>query len=150
MMSKRIRSYGPGDEIEVANIWFRSGQATYTFLPTWQAFTYEDARVVFRDQIVAKCDIWVAEGNTELAAYLALDGSYVDRLYVDPGKQRQGWGTQLIEHAKLLSPGGLELHTHQENTGARLFYEAHGFEAVRFGVSPPPEYAPDVEYHWRP
>lgn len=24
------------------------------------------------------------------------------------------------------------------------------FVAVRFGTSPPPESAPDVEYHWRP
>jgi ribosomal protein S18 acetylase RimI-like enzyme len=52
--------------------------------------------------------------------------------------------------AQELSPDGLELHTHQENTKARRFYEKHGFEVVRFGVSPPPESAPDVEYHWRP
>jgi ribosomal protein S18 acetylase RimI-like enzyme len=56
----------------------------------------------------------------------------------------------LLAHACSLSPQGLELHTHQQNTGARRFYERHGFAAVRFGLSPPPESAPDVEYHWRP
>jgi ribosomal protein S18 acetylase RimI-like enzyme len=52
--------------------------------------------------------------------------------------------------AKRLHPNGLELHTHQENHAARRLYEQHGFRAVKFGLSPPPENAPDVEYHWRP
>jgi ribosomal protein S18 acetylase RimI-like enzyme len=83
-------------------------------------------------------------------AYLALRGSYIDRLYVAPAHQRQGWGSELLLHAKLLRPSGLELHTHLENYPARALYERQGFVAVQFGVSPPPESAPDVEYHWRP
>jgi hypothetical protein len=31
-----------------------------------------------------------------------------------------------------------------------MLYERHGFKAVKFGTSPPPESAPNVEYHWRP
>ena len=61
-----------------------------------------------------------------------------------------GAGTALLDEARRRSPGGLELHTHQQNASARAFYEKHGFEAVRFGISPPPESSPDVEYHWRP
>jgi len=34
--------------------------------------------------------------------------------------------------------------------GDEFTYEKHGFIASRFGTSPPPESAPDVEYHWRP
>jgi GNAT superfamily N-acetyltransferase len=79
-----------------------------------------------------------------------MNGSYLDRLYVDPSEWRQGWGTLFIELAKTRSPQGLELHTHQENRAAHALYEKHGFKAVRFGISPPPESAPDVEYHWRP
>ena len=85
-----------------------------------------------------------------MVAFLAMRSSYIDRLYVDPARQRRGWGTRLLEHARALSPRGLELHTHVENHVARALYEKHGFVAVRFGVSPPPESAPDVEYHWRP
>ena len=33
---------------------------------------------------------------------------------------------------------------------SRAFYEKHGFRAVRFVVSPPPESEPDVEYQLRP
>lgn len=79
-----------------------------------------------------------------------MNGSYIDRMYVDPIEWRKGWGTRFVAVAKDLSPEGLELHTHQQNHGARAFYEKHGFIPVKFGVSPPPECAPDVEYHWRP
>ncbi len=79
-----------------------------------------------------------------------MKGSYIDRMYIDSPYWRQGWGTQLMAFAKGLCPEGLELCTHQENHGARQFYEKHGFTAVRFGISPAPENAPDVEYHWRP
>jgi GNAT superfamily N-acetyltransferase len=82
--------------------------------------------------------------------FLAIQGSYIDRLYVLPDVQRVGIGAALIKRAMELSPTGLELHTHQRNMAARSFYEKHGFVSVHFGVSPAPESEPDVEYHWRP
>jgi uncharacterized glyoxalase superfamily protein PhnB len=88
--------------------------------------------------------------DERVVAYLAMRGPYIDRMYVDPREWRKGWGTRFIDFAKSLCPDGLELHTHQENHAARRLYEKHGFKAVRFGTSPPPECAHDVEYHWRP
>ncbi len=149
-MSNRIRRYEDRDETGTLDVWFRSGKATYTFLPTWQTFTYEAAASVFRDRIVANCELWVGERDDAVVAYLAMNRSYIDRLYVDPDEQRRGWGSHLVDKAKRLCPDGLQLHTHQENYGACAFYEARGFKAVRFGISPPPVVAPDVEYHWRP
>jgi len=85
-----------------------------------------------------------------LAGFLALQDSYIDRLYIHPAHQRRGVGSALMEQAKALSPAGLELHTHQKNTQARAFYERHGFTIAKLGISPPPESEPDIEYHWRP
>ena len=58
--------------------------------------------------------------------------------------------TALLDRAKTLSPEGITLYTHQRNENARAFYERRGFEAVEYGVSPPPESEPDVKYRWRP
>lgn len=138
------------DTEAVAGVWYRAGVEAYPYLPGWRAMTPELALTVFRGQIAAHCQVFVAEQGETIAGYLALKGSYVDRLYVDPVRQRAGIGRALLEHARRLSPAGLELHTHQQNQAARRFYEGLGFIAVRFGVSPPPESAPDVEYHWRP
>jgi hypothetical protein len=55
-----------------------------------------------------------------------------------------------MRKARELSPRGLRLFTHQANAKARAFYEKEGFRVVRFGTSPPPESAPDVEYAWAP
>lgn len=145
-----IRRMEPGEEIAVADVWHRAGLAEYRYLPTWQAFSRIEARRVFQDVIVPRCEIWVAVEDDVVVGYLALDGSYLDRLYVDPAQQRRGWGRALLTHAMCSRPSGLELHTHQANQRARAFYERHGFKIVRFGVSAPPESAPDVQYRWRP
>lgn len=148
--NRSIRPFRDEDEPAVVRVWHRSGDAVYTFLPTWQALSLEQAQVVFHEYIRPKCAIWVGMEGERIVAYLAMKGSYIDRLYVDPDEWRKGWGTRLLDFARTQSPQGLELHTHQENHGARALYEKYGFRAVAFGVSPPPESAPDVEYHWRP
>lgn len=134
----------------VADLWFRAGKAAYPYLPGWTAMTVEQARGIFREHVAPGRDLYVIESDGAIAGYLAMAGSYVDRLYIDPACQGRGLGSALLAHARTLSPAGLELHTHVENRPARAFYEARGFSAVRFGISPPPESAPDVEYHWRP
>ena len=145
-----IRPFQDEDEPTVVGVWHRSGQAAYAFLPLWQTLTLDRAGTIFREVIRVQCRIWVGTLGQQVVAYLAMKGSYIDRMFVDPSEWRKGWGTRLVEFAKSLSPGGLELHTHQENHAARALYEKHGFKAVKFGTSRPPESAPDVEYHWRP
>jgi len=139
------------DDFEaVVRVWHASGRMAYTFIERWQRFTLEQAGSVFRAQIAPACEVWVAETEDGIVGYLALKGSYLDRLYVSPNHQRHGVGTSLLKHATERSAAGLELHTHQKNTQARTFYEKHGFVPVKYGISPPPENEPDVEYHWRP
>ena len=146
----RIRLMADEDVEAVVRVWHASGLVAYPFIERWQRFTLELARSVFQEEIASTCEVWVAEADGEIVAYLALRGSYVDRLYVSPSHQRRKIGTSLVKFAMQRSPAGLELHTHQKNRPARAFYEQHGFVAVKFGLSPPPESEPDVEYHWRP
>ena len=133
-----IREFKSEDTIETARVWHRSGLEEYTYTP-FQNLDEATAIQVFRDVIAKHCDIWVYEAAGSICGYLAMKGSYIDRLYVDPAHQRSGIGTALIMHAKALSPRGLELHTHEQNHRARKFYEKLGFVPVKFGLSPPPE-----------
>jgi GNAT superfamily N-acetyltransferase len=116
---RTIRKFQPADAAEVVEVWHRAGIAAYTFLPTWQAFTLEQAHWVFDHIIRPNCAIWVATLDERVVAYLAMKGTYINRLYVDPLQWRKGWGSQLVNFAKQVSPCGLELHTHQENLAAR-------------------------------
>jgi hypothetical protein len=62
-----------------------------------------------------------------------------------------GLARNSLEQAKRLRPNGLWLWTFQANTGARRFYERHGFVAVdATDGSGNEERAPDVRYAWRP
>ena len=140
------------DEVEaVIELWHVTRKATHApFIAMEQGIDLEDSRRYFRETVLGKTRLFVAEAGGELRGFLALEGSYLDRMYVHPDHQRRGIGSALLARARELSPAGLSLHTHQKNANARAFYEKHGFRAVRFGVSPPPENEPDVEYRWEP
>ena len=143
-----IRAYESADLAEVAAIWHASGLDEYHYLPTFQALDREAALAVFKRVILPVCDIWVEGQDQKLRGFMALNGSYIDRLYVHPDCQRQGVGGALLGFAKSLYPQGLTLHTHQQNTRARRFYETHDFAAIEYGISPPPESMPDIKYGW--
>ena len=140
------------DELEkVVAVWHDTRKQTHTAmkLDAERDVTLDDSRRIFREHIASRCQIWVAERNGDVVGFVAICGSYIDRMYVNPIDQGCGVGTALLEKARELSPAGLELHTHRANLRARAFYEKHGFLPVRFGISPPPENEPDVEYRWR-
>jgi len=148
--SLAIRPLAPGEIEAVIRLWNETKRDTYAFIPQERGRTLDEDGTFLRAHILPRCAIWVAAAPDRLLGFLAMAGSYVDRLYVHPGSQRRGVGEALLRKARELSPRGLELHTHQRNDKARAFYRKHGFFPVRYGVSPPPESEPDVELHWRP
>jgi GNAT superfamily N-acetyltransferase len=145
-----VRGFDLADLDAVVRLWNETKRDTYHFIPIERARTVEEDRAFFRERILPHCAIWVAEEDRAIRGFSALNGTCVDRLYVHPSAQRRGVGTALLAQLQHVASGGFELYTHQKNTKARRFYEKHGLIAVRFGVSPPPESEPDVEYHWRP
>lgn len=144
----KIRQMKAHELEAIIQLWRVTSAETYTFLS--DNHTEAGDRIYFTNVIAAKNEIWVTEEDEQLQGFLAIRRSYIDRLYIHPTHQRKGVGTALIAHAQTLSPTGLELRTHVKNVNACAFYEKHGFVAVKYGVSPPPESEPDVEYHWRP
>jgi len=135
---------------DVVRVWHATKRDTYDFIPQERDRTVDEDRAFFQSVIQPSCGLWVALEDGRVLGFLALRQSYVDRLYVHPDAQRRGVGSALLQHAIALCPSGIELHTHVRNGKARAFYEKEGLVAVKFGISPPPESEPDVEYHWRP
>ena len=145
-----IRQFKESDEAQASEIWLKAGQDEYTYLPQFQALDKEKALRVFHKIITLENEIWLEDSESIIKGFIALQGSYIDRLYIHPLFQRQGIGTSLLHYAREKHPEGLELCTHRQNLRACKFYEKHGFKPVKYGISPPPESVPDVEYHWRP
>jgi ribosomal protein S18 acetylase RimI-like enzyme len=144
-----IREYHPQDFDAVTILWRISREKS---LPEFQRvkghFFYED-REYFSDHLLKDDHIFVVESDEHPVAFMAMKDDFIDQLYVHPEYQKRGIGKALLYFARQRSPEHIWLYTLQINTNARAFYESNGFTAEKFGVSPPPENEPDVEYHWR-
>lgn len=151
-MSLELRPLDREDSSEVealARLWHETKRVAYPYLPLEQSRTLSEDLEFFRARLLPACpEVWVAALEGSLCGFLALEGDWLDRLYVHPSQQGRGVGSALWEQVLALRPEGFELYTHVENSQARAFYEARGCEAVAFGVSPPPESMPDVRYRW--
>lgn len=143
-----IRPYKSDDFEALTYLWRRAREEAFPEFQRTKGHTFEDDQAYFRDVILVNNDVWVAEVDEKPAAFMAIAGDFIDQLYVNPDYQRLGLGRALLNHARALSPEHLWLYTLQINANGRTFYEKNGFRAVKFGISPPPEAEPDVEYHW--
>ena len=144
-----IRPYREEDFETVARFWFAGVQAAEPELVQRMGYEFTGAREYFKT-VVAENQMWVYELDGNLVGFIGIQGDYIDRLYVDPKFHKRGIGKALLDHARTLSPEHLWLKTDQANKMSRPFYEKNDFVATKFGVSPPPESEPDVEYHWYP
>ena len=144
-----IRNYRDEDFDAVTILWRVAREKS---LPDFQRekghFFYED-QDYFRDHILPRNQVWVVEVNDQPVAFMAMQNDFIDQLYIHPDYQRRGIGKALLDLAHERSPEHVWLYTLQANVNARAFYEKNDFVAEKFGISPPPESEPDIEYHWR-
>ena len=148
-MEYKIREYRDDDFNAVTVLWRVAREKA---IPEFQRkkghFFYQD-QAYFQDHILKDDEVWIVEFENEAIAFMAMKDDFIDQLYIHPDFWRRGIGTSLLNFARESSPEHIWLYTLQVNKDARAFYEANGFVAEKFGVSPPPENEPDVEYHWR-
>lgn len=144
-----IRDYLPEDFDPVTILWRIAREKS---LPEFQRlkghFFYEDQEY-FRNHVLQENKVFVVDGEDRTVAFMAMRDDFIDHLYVHPDYQKRGVGKLMLDYARQLSPHHIWLYTLQINKNARAFYEKNGFIAEKFGMSPPPESEPDVEYHWR-
>jgi ribosomal protein S18 acetylase RimI-like enzyme len=147
-MTLSIRPYRQDDFAAVALLWRRARLEAFPEFQRTKGHTFGEDRVYLRDEILPNNQVWVAELDGKCAGFMAQRGNFIDQLYVDPAYQHQGVGRAFLAKARQLSPASLRLFTFQSNRQGRAFYEKSGFRPVKFGLSPPPENEPDVEYQW--
>lgn len=101
----------------------------------------------FLTRVLPACDVRMALLEGALVGFVAASRDSIAQLYVRPGFQRRGIGTQLVGWAKQRSCGRLWLYTFARNRVACNFYERHGFIAVARGFEPTWQLE-DVKYQW--
>ncbi len=104
------------------------------------AHTADEVRAWVAQVLVPGGGVHLAEvdGEPRAMAALAVDNGvgWIEQLYAEPGHTGHGLGSALLRHllALLRAAGAhpVRLWCFQANTGARRFYERHGFVAVAF------------------
>lgn len=145
-----IRQYEPDDLDATVGVWERSRWDAQRWIEERMGYSHDDNVRYFRDVLSQHARVWLAVADGAVVGLMAIAENRIEQLFIEPGRQGQGIGSALMDHAKVLPPDGLTLFTHQRNERARAFYEHRGFRAVAFGVSPAPESEPDVRYDWEP
>lgn len=135
------------DAAAVADVWIASFSEA---LPTvTRAHDDEDVRGWVATHLVPATECWVAEVDGEVVAMMALSPGWIDQLYVVPGVQGRGIGSDLVRLAlqRAADEGWepVQLWTFQVNARARAFYARHGFREVELtDGATNEEHEPDV------
>ena len=141
-----IRRATPDDAHAVGDVFVRA-RDEMTYLPRID----DEHRPLLGGWFVERDEIWVADRDGTVVGFAGVNRDVLTHLYVDPTAQNRGLGTALVERAKQLRPGRLELWVFQKNAGARRFYERHGFRLVRLtDGADNMEKEPDALYEWSP
>jgi ribosomal protein S18 acetylase RimI-like enzyme len=145
-----VRPATEADAEEIAAVHQESRAATMPYLPP-QKRAHDDVVRWVREVVLEECQVWVAARGDRVLGYAALDGDMLDHLYLRSDARRQGIGTLLLAEVRTHSPRGLRLHVFQQNTGARAFYERHGFTVLDTNDgSRNMENLPDMTLRWAP
>lgn len=123
-------------------------RARATAMP-WLAVvhTAEETRRWVEHVVLAGPRVRVADDGGGPLGFAAVEGSWLEHLYVDPGAQGRGVGRALLEDALRAVPGPVSLHVFARNARARRFYEAAGFVLTAQGDgSGNEEREPDCTY----
>jgi GNAT superfamily N-acetyltransferase len=150
-MDALLRLAGPDDTSAVSRVLVESRLAFLPYAPS--AHSPPEVRQWVADHLIPTGTVHVAQVGAEVAAVLAMseqsDYGWIDQLYVLPGYNGRGIGSKLLllAHTALRRP--IRLYTFQANSGARRFYERHGYEAIQFtDGSSNEERCPDVLYEF--
>jgi putative acetyltransferase len=145
---RRINDDSPGDEFiaELVLIFRDARRERLQFLLDLHDAA-EDAEY-FRRVILRENEVWVGEVDGVLAGFIAFADGWVNQLYVAPGLQARGLGTELLDAAKR-SHSSLQLWAFETNERAIRFYERRGFRVIdRTDGAGNEAKRPDVMMRW--
>jgi putative acetyltransferase len=131
----------------LASIHHRSREAA---MP-WIRLVHEESetRGWMRGMVLPHQRVLVAERDGRPVGFAAVEGEWLEQLYVEPEAIGTGVGRPLLDAVKAERPGGLSLYVFARNARARRFYEAAGFVLVAESDGRDnEEREPDCTYRW--
>lgn len=150
-MGVRLRSATAADAEQVASVYLTSRKRFLPFAPL--AHSDDEVRNWIASTLIASGSVIVAEDDTRIVGMMGTSTaegiSWIDHLYLIPEAVGQGIGARMLQLAKDRLDPPIRLHTFQQNSGARKFYEDHGFRPIAWSDGAGNEArCPDVLYEF--
>jgi len=143
-----LRPYQPSDEDATIALWQRTWQLAYPAIDFAQRVGWWRER--WRNELVPKAEIIVAEQASEIAGFVTIDASgYLDQLVVAPDQWGSRLADTLVDEAKRRSPDHVTLKVNADNARAIRFYERNGFVHAGEDVNPSSG-RPVLKMQWKP
>ena len=131
----QLRPYRVEDEDATIALWLGTWQQAYPDIDFAARVNWWRDR--WRDELVPKAAIMVAEEAGALVGFVTIDASgYLDQLVVAPDRWGSELGDALVDEAKRLSPERITLLVNTDNIRAIRFYARNGFVNAGEDVNP--------------
>lgn len=132
-MAVELRRAQPADASDVATVLITSRRTLLPYLP--ETRTEDEVRRWIATTVVPTQDVTVAVVDSKIVGILSTkcekDASWIWLLYLLPSHVGQGIGSRLLAEGLPRLPRPVRLWAFQQNSGARRFYERHGFAPVK-------------------
>ena len=122
-----LRRYIEADEAAAIELWRRTWQLAYPQIDFATRVAWWRER--WRNELVPLTIVTVAERDGAMLGFVTVDpkNGYLDQIVVAPETWGSPLAAALLDEAKRIAPGKLELLVNQDNTRAVRFYEKNGF-----------------------
>lgn len=124
-----IRKYQTEDTEALVLIWQKANALAHSFLAEdFVAQVAQDMRNIY----LPNAETWVLEENEIPVGFIALVGTEIGGLFLEPSFHGRGFGKALTDHAVTIH-GPLCVEVFEKNAIGRRFYDRYGFvEAERY------------------
>ncbi len=119
----RIRALRRADIGRVMELWLDANLKAHSFIPT----AYWKSNFDAVKEMLPQAEVYVYEDEGEIDAFVGLNGTYIEGIFVSSEVQSKGIGRRLLDFVKTKRTE-LCLNVYQKNTRAIDFYQREGFK----------------------
>lgn len=132
-----IREYTPKDTDALVAIWDAADDAAHAFLPKK---VKDKVRQDMRNVYLPNAETWVLEEDGIPLGFIAMIGTEIGGLFLDPAQHRRGLGHQMVDYVVGLK-GPLTVEVFKDNKIGLPFYKRYGFAVTGEGRFEPSGHA---------
>lgn len=127
-----IRKLEESDLDRALDIWLSASIIAHDFIP---AAFWSDKVDVMKSTYLPSSENYVLVSENVVMGFISLLENSIAAIFVDPQSQGNGYGKELLNHAKTLR-SKLELSVYAENSKSIEFYKRQGFSVLRKELEP--------------